>query len=359
MRLARLRVIASIVLLLIIHSQSTDASAQPGDSQSQHTVMLLHWYATLLANRSGNAAAATFPAGFSCTGASRGPGGEFTSNPVGSGAANPYAPSSPVNPQTKDVDLQRAQLQQAELRHNYEIGTGTCALVTRELHFRDSPNAIPPEIAGLITSEMSRLVQSLPTNDAGRMKGWRTSSASCSNSDVLWVGIQTGIGNKAGNLCVSGVLARALFLMSAGDTLVFAYSRLVSWGVDISSFDGTIPSSIAQKNPGMTTADFDAVLAAMAVSGESVWQKFVQSLDFAIAHEMVHVYLITGPGQQNNEKIYDIAAAALVKKANGAADLSSLQQVLIKAFSKDSPDPWGFESLGDARDVLTGIQSIP
>jgi len=73
---------------------------------------------------------------------------------------------------------------------------------------------------------------------------------------------------------------------------------------------------------------------------------------------MAHVYLVAGPGQQNNEKSYDVAAAALVKKTNGLTDLSALQQILIKAFSKGSPDPWGFESLGDARDVLTGIASI-
>jgi hypothetical protein len=125
-------------------------------------------------------------------------------------------------------------------------------------------------------------------------------------------------------------------------------------------------------DPGLLQRGFDA--ATLERAGEpgrgllrilreipdpfnEVIEKFRESLDFPLAHEMAHIYLGDGRRREEDEALCDAAALELLKKANCKVanckvGLGAFEKILNQAIKEGREDLWDLENQDKAVEDL-------
>jgi hypothetical protein len=200
-------------------------------------------------------------------------------------------------------------------------------------------------MASAVDTAYARLRQSLSSSELAEMQIWSFTEGSCSTTGPrLLLVKQAAIGQAGGHLCIASLLLTSLFLKNATPGLISFHDRLVEWGIDPRTFTGQYPQQLTYK--GVTQDDWYAVLGAYG----GAYDSYFGSLYFVLAYQIQRVLLPNAPPDD-----LDKAAYALVTKANGACDVSTLSKVLQDAFTHAEQDIWGFDAPGDGRDEITRL----
>ena len=227
-----------------------------------------------------------------------------------------------------------------------------------------NPNltVIPAELAALLQTEFSTLVQRVPANQANLLQGWTMMTAACSSAvTLLWSSSQAKPGGSGGTICVSPFIVREVFIVIAtGDvpgsptTVQSVVDLLLSKGSnDPFTYNGN-STALIPPTSSMTTADLQAVRGAVDGSvgelGDSVLQPFTSCMDYLIARDIERVLMPNG-----SESAVSTAAWNLMQQPGGSSALKALQIDLDGAVSIAGANQWGVSSVGDGQTALDAL----
>jgi len=229
---------------------------------------------------------------------------------------------------------------------------GACALVLSSIYNANLDQAVASDF---VSQEYRNLLTALTAAQAARLSGASFTVGSCvQGQNVLWA--SPGPAQTPRTICFSALLTRALFLQSAGTDLLNIAAQLDAWKIDKTQFNFTYQPRYSAVQ-GMTKDDLIAWFNANKPTAQAVWTHFKGSIDFVIAHEMAHILLDLPPGDPGAEQKCDLTAASILKSAQAGVDPSAFGAVLQAAMGRNSTDPWGFETVGDASPTSASLPS--
>jgi hypothetical protein len=205
---------------------------------------------------------------------------------------------------------------------------------------------VPADVSAALSSELQRLRAQLPANAAAKLQNWSVSISNCSVSAPFIIVCKDA---SAHVIRIAPILVTAIF----GDNvkpLLMAQQKLVSFGADPSSFDGSYQSVYGTH--GLQPADWNAILSS---DGAIMWQPLANSVDFVIAQQMASIYLAVNTAPPPTATQINLEAKAQVTAANGTYDATALTDALGHAAGKYQQSTWGYEHAGDVQQVLGAI----
>lgn len=224
---------------------------------------------------------------------------------------------------------------------------------------------LPNELSTMMQDDFQALLKRVPAAHSKELQGWTLKLGPCSGGNqVLWSGHQANSGSAGGSICMSPLLVRAVFVDLAAAPSTNLFRLLVQHdSTNPFGFNGDSNALIRnyayKEHINMTPDDVQAVSGVIDGGvkelGYSVLPEFKNCVDYLMAREVAQVYL---PGQDENA----VAAAAysLVAPSNGTnIDVAPLSTTLLpSAIATNGATNWGVTKVGDAQQVLAGINSF-
>ena len=245
-------------------------------------------------------------------------------------------------------------------QHAALVQEGVSALVDYKVYKqnRDSLNSVPWGMRDFISTEYERLKKFVRPGERWKLNRVIVTVKDVSEEKkVFWM--KACLDKSCREIQLSPLLARAMFMQvirDDGDIVVSTNSLYLGRGGD----------------PGLLQRGFDAATLERAEEHgggllrilrenpdpyNQVIEKFRESIDFPLAHEMAHIFLGDGTRKEEDDVLCDAAALELLKRANCKVanckvGLGAFEKILNQAIEENREDLWDLEHQDKAVEAL-------